>query len=354
MIVDDRMQNKKLGKTDDFAKILSDGLKISINTVYGLFNYKGYWLYDPKATYAVTLNNQMSLLMLIEALYLQNIEVISANTDGIIIRTDKKNKELVDSICSKWEETTGFILEDTFYTKYIRRDINNFLTLKSDGKAKVKGIFIPQGGILKGYDKPIVAIALRNYFTLDIPVEQTIRNIGTPYIFSNLAIEGEERVTDIYDYCMSKKVGSTYQRAEFHYLDSKEEVQRSLRYYASNSGGELFKVKINEDKTESYQTLLSSSKVTLFNDYYDSEDYDINYQYYIDECMKVICLIEGRKFVNKEELEEKIAKLQEKVNKNQAKYDNFILKQSKSKAVETTLIVLNKDKEKLEELIKLR
>lgn len=354
MVVDERMDNKAKGKFEEFCKILSNGLKISINTVYGLFNYKGYWLYDPRATYVVTLNNQMSILMLIEDLYLQGIEVISANTDGIIIRTSKNNKDLVNSICKTWEETTGFVLEDTFYIKYIRRDINNFITVKDNGKAKVKGIFIPQGGVLKGYDKPIVAIALRNYFTLDIPVEDTIRNIGTSYIFSNLAIEGEERVTDIYDYCMAKKVGSTYSRAELHLDDSKEEVQRSLRYYASNSGGELFKVKINEDLTESYQTLLSSSKVTLFNDYYDSEDYDINYQYYIDECNKVICLIEGKIFIDKDKLEEKISKIQERLDKNQAKYDNFIVKQSKSKAVETTKLMIDKLTIELEELIKLR
>lgn len=336
MTVDERITNKKLGKTDEFALILSNGLKISINTLYGLFNYKGYWLYDPKCTYEVTLNNQMSLLMLIEDLHLHDIQVISANTDGLILNTNKDNLDLIRNIYSKWEKQTGFTLEETFYSKYIRRDINNFLNVKTDGEIKIKGIFIPQGGILKGYDKPIIAIALQEYFINNKPVEETIKSHK-----------------DIYSFCMAKKIGSTYQRAEFHINDSKEEVQRSLRYYASNSGGELFKVKIKEDGTESIQTLLSSSKVTLFNDYYESDNYDINYQYYIDECNKIICQIENRIFIDRDKIEEKIKKLEDAVSKNQNKYDTFISKQSKSKAVESTLLVLNKQKEQLGELKRL-
>lgn len=363
MIVDERISNKKLGKSDPSAKILSDGLKISINTSYGLFNYKGYYLYDPKCTYEVTINNQMSLLMLIEDLYLNGVSVITTNTDGTIVMTHPDNLELVRSVYKRWELETGFLLEETFYSKYIRRDINNFLSIKTDNTVKVKGIFIPQGGILKGYDKPIVAIALRNYFVNNIPIETTILNIGTPYIFSNLQIEGEERVTDIYDYCHSKKVGGTYERAEFHEGDNITVVQRTLRYYASNSGGQLYKVKIipesvTEDgelipEHESKQSLLVDSKVTLFNDYVDGP-YDINYQYYIEEARKVICQIQGQIYIHPDKLNAKIEKLEEAVSKNQAKYDMFISKGSKSKAVEVTLTVLNKQKLQLEELLKLR
>lgn len=341
MIVQERLTNKKLGKTDEFAKVLSDGLKISINTTYGLFNYKGYWLYDPKATYAVTINNQMSLLMLIEALYLKGIKVITANTDGIIVYDSKEKLDLIRETYKIWEEQTGFTLEETFYSKYVRRDINNFCTIKLDGETKVKGIFIPQGGILKGYDKPIVAIALQEYFINNKPIEETIRNHK-----------------DIYDFQMAKKVGSTYSRAEYHAEDSKEEIQRSVRYYASNSGGSIYKVKWIEDKEvvdkngvisivpahESIQTLLADSNVTIFNDYIQKEDYDINYQYYIDEAEKIICIIEGRMWIDKEKVQAKLTKLEERITKNQVKLDKW---ESKNAIVSKAYLTTRESQDKL-------
>lgn len=318
-------------------KIKSDGLKIVLNSFFGKYGFDGSWLKDDEAMLKVTVNGQLYLLMLVEALVDYGFEVISLNTDGIITKVPEELELVYNSICIMWQDRTNYELEFTEYDYYVRRDINNYISRTTEGKIKQKGIFETDKAVNKGFDKPIVAIALNRYFLESIPVETTIRNHR-----------------DIYDMCSAQKIGKSYERVEFHLDDSKVEVQRSLRYYASNSGGELFKVKINENLTESYQTLLSSSKITLFNDYYDSEDYDINYQYYIDECNKIICLIEGRIFIDKDKLEEKIAKIQERLGKNQAKYDNFIAKQSKSKAVETTKLMIDKLTIELEELNKLR
>ena len=65
-------------------KIKAEGLKIAINRMYGAFRDINDYLYDPKCTYKVTINLQLCLLMLIEALELKGIKVISANTDGIV------------------------------------------------------------------------------------------------------------------------------------------------------------------------------------------------------------------------------------------------------------------------------
>jgi hypothetical protein len=159
---------------------------------------------------------------------------------------------------------------------------------------------------------------------------------------------------------------NTYSRVEYH-KDNIEEVQRSLRYYASDKGGELYKIKwIEESQSqtkegywitvpahESKQTLLADSKVVLFNDYVPGPYY-LNYTYYIEEARKIICQIEGKVYIHPDKLEAKIGKLEEAVSKNQLKYDTFIEKKSKSKAVESTLRVLNKQKEQLRELLLLR
>ena len=75
-------------------KIKAEGLKIAINRMYGAFRDINDYLYDPKCTYKVTINLQLCLLMLIEALELKGIKVISANTDGIVCILNL-NKKLI-------------------------------------------------------------------------------------------------------------------------------------------------------------------------------------------------------------------------------------------------------------------
>jgi hypothetical protein len=294
-------------------------------------------LKDDKAMLQVTVNGQLYLLMLVERLIQNGFEVISLNTDGIVTKVPYSgySTDMYYNICEDWEQDTAYELEYTEYKKYIRRDINNYISVTTDGKVKQKGIFETNKPAKKGFDKPIVALAVNNYFLNGTPIHNTIH---------------EHR--DIYDFCMAQKIGSTYSRVEYH-KDNIEEVQRSLRYYASDKGGELYKIKILEDETESKQTLLADSKVVLFNDYVPGPYY-LNYTYYIEEARKIICQVEGKVYIHPDKLEAKITKLEEAVSKNQLKYDTFIEKASKSKAVESTLRVLNKQKEQLEELLLLR
>jgi DNA polymerase elongation subunit (family B) len=320
-VVETRLRKKKEGKLDKIARIIAEGLKITINTVYGLYNFMYYWLYDPKATYAVTINNQLAILMLIEELNLNGIRVISANTDGIIIHSKHSNLEKIRGIYRVWEQKVQFTLEETFYSKYIRRDINNYITIKTDGEIKSKGIFVPQLGILKGYDKPIIAIALQEYFLYGKQPREVITTLGYEYKFVNPETpKGEQRTTNVYDYCLAQKIGDTY--SEVIYRKDGQDIiqQRSLRYYASNGGGELLKVKHEVDETtgeikKGYATLLSSSLVTVFNDYVEKEDYDINFEYYIEQTEKIIAKIEGRKWVDRKKVDEKYNKLLEDYNK---------------------------------------
>ena len=338
-IVDTRLAKKKEGKTDKIARIISEGLKITVNTVYGLYNFAYYFLYDPKATYQVTINNQLAILMLIEELNLHGINIISANTDGIIMHTAATNLSNIREIYKSWEETTQFELEETFYTKYIRRDINNYITVKTNGEIKAKGIFVPQLGVLKGYDKPIVAIALQEYFINGTPPQEVIEELGYSYKFVNPETpNGEARITDIYDYCMAQKIGETYDNAVIIKDEVEIPTQRSVRYYAATEGVGIYKKKWIEDKTIvnkqgelsvvdahwSYQTLLAASPVIVFNDYLDLPNYNINFPYYIEETEKIIAAIEGREWVDVAKLQAKLAKLLEAYNKVVTTVQNLI------------------------------
>ena len=61
-------------------------LKIVINSVYGKLGFENGNLYDRLAVLKTTINGQLMMLMLVEELELHNIHVLSANTDGIVIK----------------------------------------------------------------------------------------------------------------------------------------------------------------------------------------------------------------------------------------------------------------------------
>ena len=81
--------------------------------------------------------------MLIEALEEKQIEVISANTDGILVKLHNNKKDTFKQICKEWEKHTQFNLEYNQFVKYARRDVNNYTALTNENKIKNKGIFTP-------------------------------------------------------------------------------------------------------------------------------------------------------------------------------------------------------------------
>ena len=250
----------------------SDTLKITINSVFGKMLFKNHWLYDPLAGLKITINGQLYLLMLIEQLVIAGFNVISANTDGIIAIIPKDKKYLYNKICQDWEKQTNFDLEYTHYSKYIRKDVNNYISITTNGKEKQKGIFFRRIDLKKGFDKPIISLALFNYFIHDISIGKTITNH-----------------TDIYDFCVAKKIDNKFKN-EFVTLKNGtkkvDELQKSVRFYVSTDGGKLYK-RDDENKVIDYCV---NKRVTIFNDFTKKKmsNYNIDYNYYIGEAYKII------------------------------------------------------------------
>lgn len=63
--------------------------------MYGAFRDSNDFLYDPYCTYRTTINLQLCLIMLIEELELNGINVVSANTDGIVCKIPYHQKILI-------------------------------------------------------------------------------------------------------------------------------------------------------------------------------------------------------------------------------------------------------------------
>ena len=229
--------------------------------------------------------------MLIEDLVRNGFQIISANTDGVITIVPKNRRQEYNSVCGDWEEYTQFILEYSQYSRYIRKDVNNYIAIKEDNSLKIRGDFltnddygleIDRGSadeLMKGFDKPIVAIALLKYFLHNIPIRETIYNHR-----------------DIYDFCMAQKTDKKFTPEHHHLVDGTlviNKLQKSNRYYVSTEGGSLFKTS-DEDGSLKRIAFFVDKQVRIFNDYVQHDrmdDYKIDYNYYISEAQKVINLI---------------------------------------------------------------
>jgi len=194
MIKTDKAKYKQLAKDlkkegryaeSKFAKAREAGMKIVANS--GLFGKMGYdgWLFDLKAMYQVTLNGQLYLMMMIENLEEAGIEIISANTDGIIARFGKDKLDDYNKITRAWQQYTNLELEFTDYMKYVRTSVNDYVSIKkgwtpeskeSDELVKRKGDFLTEIDLAKGFNAPIVAIAIDKYILYGTSIETTIRN----------------------------------------------------------------------------------------------------------------------------------------------------------------------------------
>lgn len=124
-IVERRVAAKAAGN-----KVIADSLKIVVNGSFGKLGSKWSILYAPDLLIQTTMTGQLSLLMLIERLEMSGIHVVSANTDGIVIKCPRAGIELMNSIVAQWELETQFTTEETRYLALYSRDVNNYLAIK--------------------------------------------------------------------------------------------------------------------------------------------------------------------------------------------------------------------------------
>ena len=170
------------------AKATKDGdtaqtLKIVINGTFGKLGSKYSIFYSPNLLIQVTVTGQLSLLMLIERLELDGIKVVSANTDGVVIKCPHDKGDLLETRINQWEAITGFEMESTLYDAVYSRDVNNYIAVKPDGKVKLKGAYAnpwgdeknPAGWLQKNPTGTICIEAVVDYLRDKKSLESTIR-----------------------------------------------------------------------------------------------------------------------------------------------------------------------------------
>lgn len=256
--------------------ITAQALKIVINAIYGLLGDENFCLYDRLAQMKVTINGQLMTMSLVEKLELAGIHVVSANTDGIVIKLPRRKYDEYQKICEEWNKENKMSADDEHYISYVNRDINNYYDVQENGTIEFKGQLDPKQYIkqlTKGFDMPIVRTAAFEYLEHNVPVMDTLRNCK-----------------DILNFCKTQNIGKDFEIVYDTVINGDVvtiHTQRHNRFYVSYDGVIIQK----EDKVTGKRSKLAGGlPVTILNSLDDVpiEERCINYKYYYNEAYKII------------------------------------------------------------------
>jgi len=270
-------ERKKIPKKDPKNYVY----KIILNSTYGLSNDENSFLYDPQFTMSITINGQLSLTMLYEMICeeIPNAIPLMQNTDGLETMIPREYIDKYMEICARWEKITNLQLEHDKYSKLVLGDVNNYIAVTEDGKSKCKGRFEYKDLALhKNKSFLIIPKALHAYFVDGIKPEK--------FISENL---------NIFDFCGGVKIKGDWKFYKHEIVSGNfilEEVQNTIRYYISNKGCKIIK-KNNEDLREiQVEAGRWLQKLYINAEEKEFEEYDINYDYYLEKIRKEINSLE--------------------------------------------------------------
>ena len=176
-------------------------------------------------------------------------------------------------------------METTPYKKIIRRDVNNYIAIKQDGKVKLKGIFELEKELHKDFSFQIIPIALYNYFVNNISINKTF-----------------EEQTNIFDYLGSVRTRPTKTgnwKLYFTYIKNnkieKELLQKINRYYVTNNKNKNI-VKMLPNDNSNWKHVEAGYNLMPINVVEDTnaKNYDINYSFYRRKINEIINKIEDK------------------------------------------------------------
>jgi len=244
-------------------KVTADTLKIVANGTYGKTSDKYSALYSPYTTANVTVRGQLSLLLLVAMLNDNGHLTVSANTDGVTVKTGYPYN--MYEVVSEWEKFTGFDMEYTDYSGLYQLDVNNYIALTTCGKLKTKGRFqTPKVGEFDMTHTPnyqVCARAVQAYLSDSTPLGDTVRGC-----------------TDIQDFILTQQV-----RGEWAVSWQGEELGKMLRFYKSTSenAGPIIRTPLGA--TGNLGMVTESDSCTPVADLPGEFPTDIDYTWYLNK-----------------------------------------------------------------------
>lgn len=268
-------ERKKIPKKDPKNYVY----KIILNSTFGLSIDENSFLYDPQFGMQITINGQLTLMMLYEMLAegIPDCVPLMQNTDGIEMMIPEEYKDKYLAICAEWEQITNLQLEHDEYSRLILADVNNYIAVPKnpDKDPKCKGRFEFENLALhKNKSFLVIPKALFNYFVNDIPPEKSL-------------MENK----NILDYCAGVKIKGNWEFRQICLkkgVMTKEVLQKTIRYYISEKGCKIMKV----NKSDKREIQLESGKwmqedLSKFHKKPWSH-YFVDERYYLDKIYKEI------------------------------------------------------------------
>lgn len=319
-------------------------LKLALNGVYGDSGNKYSPFFDNKYMMSITINGQLLLCMLAEWLWtnIPELTMIQANTDGITVKLPHHAKPILDQVVVAWENYTQLDLEGVEYSSMHIRDVNNYIAVTTNGEYKYKGAYVHTGahdGGELGWHQNHSALIVKKAASAAILENKSIRDFITNH-------------DDLYDFCSLCKVSRSHGLqinapvlwdGDVVFPSVKiADLQRISRYVVTNTGYDLIKTmpalkrrgasvdmvlptwrskkqsgglnknlkveteeqcihamrlgyKIKDGGTFTHSPLRRNEveaghKVTVCNDVTGKtvKDYDINYEWYINQAEKLV------------------------------------------------------------------
>jgi hypothetical protein len=254
-------------------------LKLALNGTYGKSNDKYSVFYDPKFTMSITINGQLSLLMLADRLLqIEGLKLIQLNTDGLTVAMKRTTEEQYNEICKQWQIDVGLELEFADYAKMIIRDVNNYIALYTNGKVKRKGAYqYEQLGWHQNQSALVIPMAAEAKMLHGTDIRQFV----------------EKHFADgnIFDFMLRTKVPRSSSLV-LEYEDGRVEKQQNIcRYYPCKTGGKLMKLMPalpdSEDKSDRRMGIDTAWNVKTCNNMQDFAG-DIDFDYYVQEAEKLV------------------------------------------------------------------
>jgi hypothetical protein len=286
-------------------------LKLALNGVYGDSNNQYSPFFDPQYTMSITINGQLLLCMLAEAmLQSSELSVIQSNTDGLTIRCPRRLKDWTFSVCRWWEQLTGLQLEHVEYKRMMIRDCNNYIAEGVDGKLKRKGAYEYKMGWHQDHSALVVPKAaeaalvhgkdIREFIMSHEDIMDFMLRAKVPR--SSTLEWGRKRVANIVRYYVStdgdilEKVmpaagpDGEYKRANGLTDDWYEAVMAEI-------GPGVWDARVHTKNKSKYEErrmgINTGWTVWLCNDLEGITTFDINYEFYIAEAMKLVVPVRG-------------------------------------------------------------
>ena len=163
-------------------KILSEALKLILNSVYGNLNNEYSLLYNPNGALSVCVYGQIALYELCKRIAPYST-ILNINTDGVAFIP---HEDGYIEAYKQWEKEFKLQLEEKNFDYIYQKDVNNYIAIKGD-YMECKGADVNrylEDSLFRNNNARIVDIALVDKITKDKDILTTIKeNLDKPHLF---------------------------------------------------------------------------------------------------------------------------------------------------------------------------